>query len=113
MGYNSVPISHLSLEYVGVPVNAVDLTGAPSNPTADPVVMAFMPQATQVPQLSDWQNAIWQPLINNLQYPYAAYCLVGPGGTIQLGIGTYVVYVKFTGNPVIPVRRAQLQLEIY
>jgi len=94
-------------------VKATTLAGASYNPTADTVQMAFMPQPTQVPQPSDWQSALWATVTSNIVYPYAAYCLVGPGGTITLGIGTYVVYVKITDNPEIPIRRSQLQLEIY
>lgn len=113
MGYNSIAISHLSLQYVGVPVKAISLNGNSYNPTGDPVSMAFMPQATQVPQLSDWQAAVWATRAGNIIEPYAAYCLVGPGGTIQLSIGTYVVYVKITDNPEVPVLQASLQLEVY
>lgn len=113
MGYNSISISSLSLQYVGVPVTSETINGAARNPTADPVSMAFMPQATQVPQSGDWQAAIWGTNTSNVLQPYSAYCLVGPGGTIQLGIGTYVVYVKITDNPEVPVLRSQLQLEIY
>ncbi len=113
MGYNSISISHLSLQYVGVPVKAISITGAAYNPTADVVQMAFMAQATQVPQLTDWQNAIWATRSANILEPYAALCLVGPGGAIQLGIGTYIIYVKITDNPEIPVLQASLQLEVY
>ena len=110
---NSIAISHLSLEYVAIPVAAVTLNGAAYNPTGDSVQMAFMPQPSQYPQLTDWQTAIWSTNANNVLYPYAANCLVGPGGTIQLGIGTYVMYVKVTDNPAIPVERAPLQLMVY
>lgn len=113
MGYNSISISHLSLEYVCVPVNATTLSGAAYNPTVDTVQMAFMPQPTQVPQNTDWQTAIWATRSTDVLNPYAACCLVGPGGTIQLDIGTYVIYVKVTDSPAVPVRRASLQLEIY
>ena len=113
MGYNSIAISHLSLQYVGVPVKATKIDGTAYNPTADPVSMAFMPQATQVPGVSDWQAAIWATRSNNILEPYAALCLVGPGGTITLGIGTYIIYVKITDNPEIPVMQASLQLEVY
>ena len=113
MGYNSISISQLSLEYVGVPVSARNLDGTAYNPVSDIVQMAFMPQATQVPQLSDWQQAIWSAVVSNTLYPYACYCLIGPGGTIQLPVGTYVIYVKIDANPPIPVQRATMQLEIY
>ena len=113
MGYNSISISHLSLQYVAVPVKATALSGASKNPTADPVFMAFMPQATQVPQNADWQAAIWATRSSDILNPYAAACLVGPGGTITLAIGTYIIYVKITDSPEVPVLQASLQLEVY
>lgn len=103
MGLATIGISALSRQQVGIPVKASTLTGSAYNPTVDVVQMAFMPTATQVPQSSDWQTAIWAAIPGNLLYPYAAYCLVGPGGTINPGIGTYVVYLKVTDNPEIPV----------
>lgn len=113
MAYNAIAISQLSLQYVGVPVKATSISGTAVNPTADPVFMAFMPQATQVPQNADWKSAVWATRSNNILEPYAAECLVGPGGTVQLGIGTYVIYVKVTDNPEIPVLQASLQLEVF
>jgi hypothetical protein len=112
VGYNSVAVNHLSLQYLGVPVTAVTLTGAAFNPTGNTVQMAFMPQATQSPQTSDWQAAIWGTNTSNVLQPYTAFCLIGPGGTIQLGTGTYVIWVKVQGNPEIPVMTAPMQLEI-
>ena len=38
----------------------------------------------------------------SLLYPYNARCLVGPGGTVTLGIGTYVAYLKVTDSPEVP-----------
>ena len=113
MGYNSITLSHLSLEYVSVPVQAFTLAGAAYNPTGDTVQMAFMPQATQVPQSADWQAATWSTVASNVLFPYSASCLVGPGGTITLGIGTYVIYVKIADSPAVPVEQAPMQLEIY
>ena len=113
MGYNSISVSHLSLQYVGVPVKATATDGTAFNPTGSTVQMAFMPQATQVPQNADWQSAIWATRTSNVLEPYAALCLVGPGGTIQLSIGTYIIYVKVTSSPEIPVIQASLQLEVY
>jgi hypothetical protein len=113
VGYNSISISHLSLQYVGIPVKASLLNGNAYNPTTVPVYIAFMPQATQVPQPSDWQTALWATRSSDILEPYAAFCLVGPTGTIQLGIGTYVLYVKVTDNPEIPVLQAPMQLEVY
>ncbi len=99
-------ISHLSLQYLGVPVKTVTVAGVPYNPTAYLVQMAFMPQATQSPAPSDWQAATWSAVPSNVLFPYAAYCLIGPGGTITLGTGTYVVYLKITGSTEIPVQFA-------
>ena len=113
MGYNSISVSHLSLQYVSVPLTVTTLDGAPYDPTGDVVQMAFMPTATQVPQDSDWQTAEWSTDTSNLIYPYAANCLIGPGGTITLGIGTYVIYLRITDNPEIPVQIAPLQLQIF
>jgi len=113
VGYNSIAVSHLSLEYVSVPVTVTTLAGAAYNPTGDTVQMAFMPQATQAPGSADWQTAIWSTDTSDLLYPYSANCLIGPGGTITLGIGTYVIYVKVTDSPEIPVLQAPMQLEVY
>jgi hypothetical protein len=98
---------------VSVPLTVTTLDGAPYDPAGDLVQMAFMPTATQVPQSSDWQAAIWSGNSSDLIYPYAVNCLIGPGGTITLGIGTYVIYVKVTDNPEVPVQAAPLQLQIY
>jgi hypothetical protein len=113
VGYNSISVSHLSLQYVSVPLTVTTLDGAPYNPTSDVVQMAFMPTATQVPQSGDWVAAVWSTDPSNLIYPYAANCLIGPGGTITLGIGTYIIYVRVTDNPEVPVEIAPLQLQIF
>jgi len=95
-------MSHLAtLDYL-VPVNATQ-SGAAYNPSSDTVQMAFMPTPTQVPQNADWQTGAWDANPSSLLYPYNAKCLVGPAGTITLGIGTYEVYVKIADNPQIPV----------
>jgi hypothetical protein len=95
-------ISQVSLQYWYVPVQATQ-DGAAYNPTSDTVQMAFMPQATQVPQSADWQAASWDTVSTGLLYPYAAKCLIGTGGTIALGTGQFVAYVKITDSPEIPV----------
>lgn len=103
MGFATIGISHLSLQYVGIPVTATTTSGAAYNPTSDTVQMAFMPQATQFPSSGDWKTATWGTDTSNLLFPYAAYCLVGPGGTITLGLGSYYMYLKVTDSPEIPV----------
>ena len=113
MGYNAIGISQLSLQYVFVPVSVTALDGTPYNPTGDTVELAFMPQATQVPSSGDWQTAGWASSTTNVLQPYSAYCLVGPGGTIQLGVGTYVIYVKITDVDEIPVLQAATLLDVF
>lgn len=110
VGTTTIGQSHLSLEYVYVPVSATKL-GATYNPTGDTVQFAFMPTPTQVPQTSDWQTGAWDTVSTDVIYPYRAKCLVGPGGTIVLTVGIYVIYIKITDNPEIPVLYAG-QLEI-
>lgn len=102
VGYESLIISHLSTEYVNIPVS-VTKGGQPYNPTGDNVQFAFMPTPTQIPGNTDWVAGVWETDTSNFIYPYLAQCLVGPSGTITLGTGTYVVYVKITDSPEIPV----------
>ena len=73
MANNSmISISHLSLQYVGVPVKPLLLTGEPFNPTADPVAMAFMPTAYTVPTNTDWNTAVWAVRSSNVLEPPVA-----------------------------------------
>jgi hypothetical protein len=110
VGYVTIGMSHLATEYVLIPV-ASTRSGLPYNPTGDVVQFAFMPTATQVPQSSDWQAGSWDTDTTSVIYPYAAKCLVGPAGTITLGIGTYVIYVRIVDNPEVPVLiTGQLQI---
>ena len=109
--YSLIGLSQLATEYVYIPVNAVK-AGAPYNPTGDVVQFAFMPTAYQVPQVSDWVTGSWDTVSSDVLYPYSAKCLVGPSGTITLGIGTYIIYVKITDSPEIPVLiSGQLQIQ--
>jgi hypothetical protein len=95
-------MSQLATMYYLVPVTAAK-SGAAYDPTADPVQFAFMPTPTQVPQTSDWVSGSWDTNTASVLFPYSARCLVGPSGTITLGIGTYVAYVKITDSPEVPV----------
>ena len=106
----SIALSQLSLEDILIPVS-VTKSGASYNPGSDPVAFAFMPIPTQVPQVSDWKTGSWQTASTNILYPYNAVCLVGPGGTVNPGIGTYLIYLKVTDSPEIPVLTGgQLQI---
>lgn len=102
VGFSSIGLSHLSTEYILVPVSATK-SGVSYNPTGDVVQFAFMPTPTQVPQVSDWVAGSWDSDPSNVLYPYSAKCLVGPAGVATLGLGSYVIYLKITDNPEIPV----------
>lgn len=103
--YSDISFSHLSTEYVVIPVR-VSKAGVPYNPTSDAVQFAFMPTSVQQPQVSDWVSGNWDSVPTNIIYPYNAKCLVGPSGSTVLTLGTYVVYMKITDNPAVPVRVA-------
>lgn len=102
VSFSAIGISHLSTEYVLIPVQATK-NGIAYDPTGDTVQFAFMPTATQVPGVSDWVNGAWDTTSGNPIYPYNAKCLVGPMGTTILSIGTYVIYIKVTDSPEVPV----------
>ena len=55
-----------------------------------------------VPLCYDADTGGWDANPSSILFPYNAKCLVGPGGTITLGIGTWIVYQKTTDNPEIP-----------
>jgi hypothetical protein len=100
--YSMLGISQLSTQYISVPVTAAK-NGSAYNPTGDAVQFAFMPTATQVPQSGDWVNGSWISVPSNVLYPYSAQALIGPSGTANPGIGTYIIYLKITDDPEIPV----------
>ena len=102
MGYESISFSRLSTQYVSIPVQ-VTQNGSSHDPTGHNVQFAFMPTPTQLPGNSDWVLAAWTDNPTNILYPYVAQCLVGPSGAITLGTGTYVIYIKITDNPEVPV----------
>ena len=102
VSFSELTISHLSTEYVLIPIQATK-SGSPYNPTSDTVQFAFMPNAVQQPVNADWVNGSWETVATNFIYPYNAKCLVGPSGATVLTTGTYVIYVKITDSPEIPV----------
>lgn len=97
-------LSVLSLEYVRVPVQATKL-GVLVDISGDTVQMAF-PAAEVDPAAPDWKAATWEADPTVTPNVYYARCLVGPGGTVTLSLGTFDVWVKVTDNPEIPARRA-------
>jgi hypothetical protein len=93
--------SVLSTEYVQVDVTA---DGGVYDPTAGPVAMAFVVSGN--PGSGDWNTGSWDvPTTGG----YVAQCLVGPGsGGVALAPGTYVIWLKVTDNPEVPVRAVGL-----
>lgn len=105
----AVSISRLSLQYLTVPVQAFK-GGTAYNPTADAVSFAFVDVNGAVPTSGMWVAGSWITL-PNYSYPYAAQCLVGPGGSTAPTTGTYTVWMEITDSPEVPVLVAgQLQV---
>lgn len=92
-----------SCNYVQVPVTNTEGI----NPTGDVVQFAFLgpygnvgQAISAVPTSSTvYYTGAWQ----SVSSPYVAEILVGPGGTVQLGTGSYLVVIKITDSPEIPV----------
>jgi hypothetical protein len=95
-----ITISSYSTEYVQVPVQAV-VAGAPYNPTTDTVAVQFVPQGGQQEPTGTWNTGSW---VTTAQSTYLAQCLVGPEDSgVVLTPATYVIWLKITDNPEIPV----------
>ena len=94
--------SVLSREFVSVAITAT-AAGSPVNPTSDAVEFAFTAPATD-PAPGDWKTGSWDG--TEPRPPgsaYIAHCLVGPGGTVELPVGRYTMWVRVTDNPEVPV----------
>lgn len=102
MSFADVSISHLSTQYVLVPM-AARKSGASYNPTSDPVKFAFAPYPAYSPAPADWVTGSWDTVSGGLIYPYNAKCLIGPSGSTALTQGDYIIYVQVTDNPEVPV----------
>ena len=85
-----------SLQYVDPVVTCLK-----GNPTTDVVQMAFTTVGVD-PQPTDWKTASWDTTATLGTNQYLAQCLVGPGGTVTLAVGSYQYWVKVTDNPEIP-----------
>ena len=90
-----------STQYVQVQIQAT-VNGVAYNPAGDTVQMAFIPVAFPAlsPGPADWHPATWETDTGGV---YWATCLVGPAGGVALGAGSYVVWVKVTDSPAVPV----------
>ena len=97
MSTGNITISHLSTEYVIIPVNAT-ISGQSYNPTGDTVSFAFMSNPSASPTNTDWVAGSWDVSANSL-YPYLAQCLIGPNGVITLGVSTFVIWLRVADNP--------------
>lgn len=91
----------LSLEYVPVQVSAKKL-GAVYDPTGDEVQFAFKPPRVK-PVSSDWTDGVWETDTAGSTTVYIAKILVGPGGTVTLAAGEWVVWLKIFDSPEVPV----------
>lgn len=111
-------ISSITVEYVRVPVAALDDEGVLYDPTEDTVEIAFTTGEDVEPESAEddgdgWQAAEWETSelvtlnvgATSVVTPYKARLLVGPGGLV-LEDGDYTAWVKVTSAPEIPVRAA-------
>lgn len=98
-GVNNLHISTASKEYVRAEVEA-NINGVPYDPTGDTVMFAFT--ATDNLVGASWYTGSWE---TGGTTGYIARCLVGPG-VVDLAKGTYVIHVKVTDNPEVPIKRA-------
>ena len=93
-------IDSTSLETLRFPVFA-DSGGAPVNPTAYPVAMAFTTAPGAKPGVGDWKTGGWDTTAIGT---YVATCLIGSGGAAVLAPGSYYVWVQITASPEVIVR---------
>lgn len=102
-------ISHLSLEYVSVEVNATR-AGDAYDPTGDKVELAFVALDTD-PAPGDWVLGGWETSGAGRFARHFAAALVGPGAK-ELTVGEYAVWCRVTDNPEIPVQQSPEPLSI-
>ena len=88
----------LSTEYVRVPIAARE-NGVEVNPTSDAVYLALT--TGDEPASGDWHVGSWETDDST----YYARLLVGPS-SLALAAGVWIVWVKVTDSPEIPVRKA-------
>jgi len=99
---SAIRISALSTEPVRYAVSAV-IGGASYDPTTDAVQYAFIPFGRS-PTGPDWLTGTWTT-VTGPPVQYVAECLIGPvNGGIVLAPGMYVIWLKVTDSPSVPVR---------
>jgi hypothetical protein len=110
-------LSSLSTEYIRVPVASLDDDGELVDVTGMGVEVAFMDTGVEPDFESgadDWEPADWESSelawvdvgAARVQTPYKARVLIGPAGDVDLGDGTFDVWVRITDQVEVPVRLA-------
>ena len=97
-----------STEYIQLQVVTTQLNGTAYNPTSDPVYIAFVPvtspPSSPDPTSGEWNTAAW---VTDTSGNYWAGILVGPlNGEVNLAVGSYLVVLKVTDSPAVPVKQA-------
>jgi hypothetical protein len=93
----SVSISDLSTVFIKSRIVATK-NGAAYNPTGDVVEVAFKLPGVD-PAGPDWHAASWE----TAGTAYYARLLVGPAGGLVLTVGTYIMWIRITDSPEVPV----------
>ena len=98
-----------STQYIEVPITNDQCV----NPTSDVVQFAFLGPYSNVSQSNEavpnnsttYYTGIWPSTspVNNMPNTYNAAILVGPNGVVTLSTGTYLVIVRVTDSPEVPV----------
>jgi hypothetical protein len=89
-------IAQQSKQYIKCTVEGKDASG-PVDPTVDPIAFAFVEPEGAPVSGTTWTNGTWETFeIEGFPDVYKARCLVGPGGAIELPIGSYDVFIKIT-----------------
>jgi hypothetical protein len=106
-------LSHLSTDYVRVPVSGTD-SGLPANPTVNGAPdLAFVAEGV-TPSAGDWHAGEWETDATTSPATYLARTLVGPTAAAgALAPGTYAVWVRWTDVPEHPVLTAASTLLVY
>jgi len=100
----------VSTQYVEVPIS----NDNGINPTSDVVQFAFLGPYNTVPiantavptSSTTYYTGLWPSMspVSNMPNTYNAAILVGPnGGAVTLTTGSYLVVVKVTDNPEVPI----------
>ena len=91
--------SDLATVFVRVPVQLTE-DGAAVDLSAATMKLAFLedlgPAEVIQPGVADWKTATVDTDASTVPATYAAQVLVGPGGTVELAVGVYRVWIQVT-----------------